>query len=132
MNSIFKKRQGYFLIQLVIISFLIFGIHSYLLYYFATDISFFFPLWHIYLFHFIITALIFTAINYKYVKENTNIFDVFMMGTLSKMIITIIFLLPLLLSDFEEKKPDVINFFIPYFLFLAFEVYSLTALLNKK
>ena len=36
------------------------------------------------------------------------------------------------LSDFEDKQPDVFNFFIPYFLFLFFEVYSLTRFLQKK
>lgn len=131
MTDTFKKRQSSFLLQLIFASLIIYAIHSYLLYYFTTDIYFFFPIWHIYLFHFIVTALIFTVINYKYVKENTNIFNIFMLGTLVKMIITIVFLLPLLLSDFEDKKPDVINFFIPYFLFLSFEVFSLTALLKK-
>jgi hypothetical protein len=47
------------------------------------------------------------------------------------MTVAILFLLPLLLSDFENKQPDVFNFFIPYFLYLFFEVYSVTKFLQK-
>jgi hypothetical protein len=47
------------------------------------------------------------------------------------MILAIMFLLPILLSDFENKQPDVFNFFIPYFLFLFFEVFALTRFLQK-
>ncbi len=131
MNEIFKKRQTSFIIQLIVASVLLFGIHSYLLHYFASDTSFFFPVWQIYVFHIIVTFLLFTVINYKYSKGSTQIFNTFMVSTFLKMILAILFLLPLLLSDFENKQPDVFNFFIPYFLFLFFEVYTLTAFLGK-
>jgi len=52
--------------------------------------------------------------------------------TLLKMILAIVFLLPVFLSETENKQPDVFNFFIPYFLYLFFEVYSLTTFLQKK
>ena len=131
MNEIFKKRQTSFVIKLLIVSGLLFGIHSYLLHYFAGDTAFFFPVWQVYAFHIIVTFLLFTVINYKYSKGNTQIFNTFMVSTFLKMILAILFLLPLLLSDFENKQLDVFNFFIPYFLFLFFEVYTLTAFLSK-
>ena len=131
MNEIFKKRQITFIIQLIVASGLLYGIHSYLLHYFAGDTSFFFPIWQIYTFHIIVTFLLFTIINYKYSKGSTQIFNTFMVSTFLKMILAILFLLPLLMSDFENKQPDVFNFFIPYFLFLFFEVYTLTAFLSK-
>lgn len=131
MNEIFKKRQTSFIIQLVVVSALLFGIHSYFLHYFAGETSFFFPVWQVYVFHIIVTFLLFTVINYKYSKGQTQIFNTFMASTFLKMILAIFFLLPLLMSDFENKQPDVFNFFIPYFLFLFFEVYTLTAFLSK-
>ncbi|MEY8870670.1 MULTISPECIES: hypothetical protein [Flavobacteriaceae] len=131
MNSAFKSRQLSFLVQNIIFTLVLFGLHSYLLSYFATDISFFFPVWQIYVFHFVITTLLYTVINYKYSSGKTEVFNVFMMSTFLKMILAIVFLLPLLLSDKENRQPDVFNFFIPYFLYLFFEVFSLTKFLQK-
>jgi CDP-diglyceride synthetase len=132
MNEAFKKRQINFLIQLAVISLIFFGIHSYLLYYFAKDFVFFFPLWQVYTFLFVITLLLYSVVNYKFSNGKSEIFNTFMVSTFLKMILAIVFLLPLLLSNQEEKQPDVFNFFIPYFLYLFFEVFSLTKFLQKK
>ena len=131
MNTIFKKRQSSFLIKLLFFTLVLFAIHSYLVHYFAESI-YFFPLWQIYAFHVLITFAIYGIVNYKHSEGKTQVFNLFMVTTLLKMIIAIIFLLPLLLSNFENKKPDVFNFFIPYFCFLAFEVYFIINLLNNK
>lgn len=132
MNQAFKSREFSFLLQNLAVSLVIFGIHSYLISYLATDFDFFFPLWQIYLFHFVVTTILYTIINYKYSNGKTDIFNTFMVITFLKMTLAIVFLLPLLLSDFENKQPDVFNFFIPYFLYLFFEVYSVTQFLQKK
>ena len=100
----FKKRQIAFLLQLVGVSVLLFAIHSYLLYYFAKEITFFFPLWKIYTFHLIITLALYTIVNYRFSSGKKDIFN---------------------------KQPDVFNFFIPYFLYLFFEVFALTKFLQK-
>jgi uncharacterized membrane protein YcgQ (UPF0703/DUF1980 family) len=110
----------------------LFAIHSYLLAHLAENIHFIIPLWQIYIFHFVVTTLLYTVINYKYSKGKTEIFNTFMGFTLLKMVLAILFLLPVFLSETENKQPDVFNFFIPYFLFLFFEVYSLTSFLQKK
>jgi len=115
MNKAFKKRQISFLVQILLISIALFGLHNYLLFYFGKEISLFFPIWHIYIFHLIITTILYTLINYRYSTGRMNVFNLFMGATFLKMIIAILFLLPLLLSDFENKQPDVFNFFIPYF-----------------
>lgn len=127
----FKKRQVVFLLQLIGISALLFAIHSYLLYHFASDMTFFFPIWQIYTFHLVITLLLFTIINYRYSSGKKDIFNLFMAMTIIKMVLAILFLLPLILSDFKSKQPDVFNFFIPYFLYLFFEVFALTKFLQK-
>jgi len=127
----FKKRQITFLLQLIGVTVLLLGIHGYLLYYFAKDTTFFFPVWQIYIFHLIITLALYTIINYRFSSGKTDIFNLFMVMTFLKMTLAILFLLPLLLSDFENKQPDVFNFFIPYFLYLFFEVFTLTKFLQK-
>jgi len=133
MNTAFKKRQAKFFIQLLVLSLTIVGVHSYLLHYFADNMLFFFPLWQVYIFHVIVTTVLYSIINYRYSSGKTDVFNIFMIATFLKMTLAIVFLLPLLLSDsFENKQPDVFNFFIPYFLYLFFEVYSLTLFLQKK
>ncbi|MDP5081471.1 MAG: hypothetical protein NWP87_02360 [Winogradskyella sp.] len=127
----FKKRQISFLLQLVGISVLLFAIHSYLMFYFVKGIAFFFPLWHIYTFHLIVTLILYTIINYRFSSGKTDIFNLFMLMTFFKMALAILFLLPLILSELENKQPDVFNFFIPYFLYLFFEVFALTKFLQK-
>ncbi len=132
MNSLFKTRQVNFLLQITILTLVLWGIHSYLLSYFGSELKLFFPIWQIYVFHFAITMLLYTIINYRYSNGKTEIFNLFMGSTFMKMILAIVFLLPLLLSDFDKKQPDVFNFFIPYFLYLFFEVFSITTFLQKK
>jgi hypothetical protein len=127
----FKKRQILFLLQLSGVSVLLFAIHSYLWYHFAKEITLFFPIWQIYTFHLIITLVLYTIINYRFSSGKKDIFNLFMVMTFFKMALAILFLLPLILSDFENKQPDVFNFFIPYFLYLFFEVFALTKFLQK-
>lgn len=132
MNTDFRNRQISFLFQIILISLVLFGVHQYILYYFAASFAFFFPLWHIYAFHILVAVFIYTLINYRFSKGNTEIFTLFMGVTLVKMILAILFLLPLLLSDFQKKQPDVFNFFIPYFIYLFLEVFFVTKFLQKK
>lgn len=131
MTSNFKSRQLEFLFQILVLSAVLWGIHSYILSYFATELTLFFPVWHIYAFHLGVTTLFYTIINYRFSKGQKNIFILFMGCTLAKMLLAILFLLPLILSDLERKQPDVFNFFIPYFIYLGFEVYAITKFLSK-
>lgn len=130
MNTIFKKRQISFLIRLSVLTLILFAVHSYVLHYFFSE-TLFFPIWHIYVFLFIVTFLVYTLINYRFSIKKTEVFNPFMMATLLKMMLAIIFLLPLILSDFENKKPDVLNFFILYFIYLGFEVFSISNFLQN-
>ncbi|WP_045470700.1 hypothetical protein [Winogradskyella sp. PG-2] len=127
----FKKRQIVFLLQLIGITVVLFGVHSYLLHHFAKETIFFFPVWQIYAFHVFVTSIFYTIINYRFSSGKKDIFNLFMVLTFLKMVLAILFLLPLFLSDLENKQPDVFNFFIPYFLYLFFEVFSLTKFLQK-
>ncbi len=132
MSKEFARREASFLITNLLLSLILFGAHWYLLQAFAPGINLFFPLWQIYLFHFIVTTLFYTLINFKNSQGSDQIFMLFMIATFVKMILSIVFLLPLILGDFENKQPDVFNFFIPYFLYLFFEVIMITKFLQKK
>jgi hypothetical protein len=131
MNDIFKNREANFLIKLLGLSALLFGTHSYLNFHFAKEAVLFFPLWHIYLFHIITVVIIYSLINYRESIGKTEVFNAFILGMLLKMILTIVFLLPWILSKPEQKGVDLANFFIPYFIFLSFEVFSVVKMLQK-
>jgi hypothetical protein len=132
MQPEFKSRQVSFLLSCVLLTVVLLAMHGYLIYYLAKDVKFFFPIFHVYLFHFLTTTLIYTVINYRFSKGKKDVFNLFLGSTFVKMGLAILFLLPLILSDFEKKQPDVFNFFIPYFLYLFFEVIFITKLLNEK
>ena len=85
MNQAFKSRQLSFLVQNIIFTLVVFAIHAYLVSYFADSSAFFFPLWQIYTFHFVITTLLYTVINYKYSNGKKDIFNTFMVSTFLKM-----------------------------------------------
>lgn len=130
MSNSFWKEQKAFLFKLVLFSLVLGGTHFYLFDSFFSNLSIFFPLWKIYAFNIIAVLLIFTVINYRYSNGKKMVFNTFMIGTLLKMVLAILFLLPLLLSDMESNKADIINFFVPYFFFLGFEIYCLSAYLK--
>jgi hypothetical protein len=48
------------------------------------------------------------------------------------MVLAIVFLLPLFFGKSENNKVEVINFFAVYFVFLAFEVFTITRLIAKE
>lgn len=132
MNEVFKKRQLSFLLKLGLFTLILFAVHIYLFQNFFSETTLFFPIWHIYIYHVVSVLLIYTVINYRYSNGKTDIFNLFMGGTLLKMVLAFLFLLPMLLSDLESKKPDVMNFFLSYFCFLAFEIYNVVFFLNKE
>ena len=129
--EVFKKRQVSFSLQLIVLTLVLLVTHSYLHHYFSNSNVLFFPIWQLYAFHVFVTTAMYSIINYKYSFGQKEIFNLFMGMTLLKMILSILFLLPLFLSDFEAKRADIFNFFVPYFFFLFFEIFSLTKLLQN-
>lgn len=126
------KTQLIFFVKLTLVTLLLFAIHSYLIHFFFNFVELILPLWLIYVFNFILVFIIFSIINFRYKTGKTDVFNVFMLGTLLKMVLILVFFLPIILSDQENKTLDTLNFFIPYFIFLAFEVYSISKFLVKK
>jgi len=105
--------------------------------YFAVDQlneshTFFYSTWFIYLFHFLITFSIFMAL--AVVKKYNAVYTgyAFLACSLIKMMASVIFLIPLIKMEDISKLPDVIAFFIPYFLYLFLETYFALKLINSK
>ncbi len=132
MNSLFLKREVIFLVLLLLFTLLLFGIHWYISFHFIEEVKLIIPLYAIYGFHFITVLIVYTIVNYKHATGKTQIFPLFMGATLFKMILCIVFLLPVLLKPNENATLEVFNFFIPYFLFLAFEIINITLFLKEK
>tara|TARA_R110002072_G_scaffold235697_9_gene393410 strand:+ start:4434 stop:4832 length:399 start_codon:yes stop_codon:yes gene_type:complete len=132
MNPLFLKREVTFVMLLLLFTLLLFAIHWYISFHFFEDVELILPLYAIYGFHFITVLIVYTIVNFKHAAGKTQIFPLFMGATLLKMILCIVFLLPVLLKPNENAILEVFNFFIPYFLYLAFEIVNITLFLKEK
>ncbi|MBT8309544.1 MAG: hypothetical protein HKO72_01585 [Flavobacteriaceae bacterium] len=118
-----------FLIKLVVFSLLLWATHYYILeQFFEGDLQI--PLWLIYAFNFVMVFLVFSALRY-YSDKGKDMLKLFLSFTGLKMVLAIVLLLPLFLKKSEHAQLEVFNFFIPYFLFLTFEIFSLNNFLQK-
>ncbi|MGO3706687.1 MAG: hypothetical protein ACTJGD_02165 [Mesonia hippocampi] len=86
----------------------------------------------IYGFHFILTLVAYVALHYINLHFPDKVGFTFMGFSIFKMFACIVFLLPLLLSEKENKIIDVLLFFIPYFLFLSLEAIYAFKLVNNQ
>lgn len=124
------KEATSFIIKLIGFAVLLFAIHYYILSQFF-DGTLHFPIWTIYVFNAVLVFLVFTIISYKNKQGSKKMYQLFLSLTILKMILAIVFLLPLFLGKSEHAQLEVINFFIPYFIFLGFEIFSLNKFLQK-
>lgn len=98
------KKQIIFFFKLLVLTLFVFGIHYYTFFSFFSEIELGLPLWLVYAVHFVLVYAIFTIINYRYRKGKTEIFNVFMVGTILKMVLVIFFFTSL--NSFRSKKQD--------------------------
>lgn len=132
MNPKFLKREANFLLFLLLFTLLLSAIHWYVSFHFFDEVDLILPLYAIYGFHFLTVLIVFSIVNFKFSKGKKQIFSLFMGATLLKMILCIVFLLPVLLKPNENATLEVFNFFIPYFLYLAFEIVNITLFLKEE
>lgn len=92
---------------------------------------FYYSVWNIYVFHFIVTLIILSAL-YLVSKKAPNYTGFAFLGfILLKMVAAIVFLIPLIKMKNVSKIPDFISFFIPYFLYLFVEIALALRLLRQ-
>lgn len=113
-----------FFLKLTGFTLLLFAVHFYVFYLFFPETDLYFPLWGIYAFNAVLVFIVYSFISYKTAKRNQKIYNLFLMLTMAKMALAIIFLLPLFVGKSAHQVTEVVNFFIPYFCFLAFEIFS--------
>ena len=119
-----------FVLKLAGFSVLLFLIHFYIINQFFTG-TLYFAIWTIYVFNAILVLLVYSVIIYKINQGARKIYQLFLGLTIVKMGLAVIFLLPLFFGKSDHAQLEVINFFIPYFLFLAFEILSLNKLQHR-
>ena len=124
------KEVSRFLISLLVFTVILFGIHYYILSQFFEG-NLYFPIWMIYAFNAVLVFIVFSIIRYKAQQKSDKLYQLFLGLTIGKMALAIVFLLPLFFEKSEHSQLEVINFFIPYFLYLGFEIFSLNKFLQK-
>ncbi len=109
-----------YLIQYLITAFLLEGVDLY------------YPVYAIYLFHFLATLIIYFILILVYNNFQDKTGFAFMGASLLKMLAAVLFLLPMLLSNSANPFANLLSFFIPYFMFLVFETFYAVKLINVK
>ncbi|MEM7380381.1 MAG: hypothetical protein AAF361_04190 [Bacteroidota bacterium] len=124
------KDISFFLLRLVLFSLILLAVHYYILIQFFSG-ELYFPLWTIYCFNAAMAFGVYSALRYYSEVQPQNILRIFLLLTLLKMVLAVVFLLPLFLKKSDHVQLEVFNFFIPYFLFLIFEIFGLSKFLQK-
>ena len=125
-----ERNNVSFILKLLGFTVILFGLHFYiLLQFFEGALSI--PLWLIYAFNAIMVFIVVSAIKHQSKDKDKNILNLFLILTGVKMVLILILLLPLFLKKSDHTVLEVCNFFIPYFLFLTFEIFSLNKFLQK-
>ena len=89
-----KEIKG-FIIKLIIFALIVCGIHCFIFHILFPEILLFIPIWTIYLFNGLLVLTIFCYLNYKVGKGSTKGYSIFLVLTLVKMALSLVFLLPL-------------------------------------
>ena len=90
---------------------------------FIYEIYFIIPLWKIYVFNTALVLVTFLTIKIL-IKTKINLLFSFVIASLNKMLLTIIFVYPIIHFD-GDRDGLILTFFIIYFIFLFFEIKSL-------
>lgn len=127
MNS--KHIKLYF--KVAAIALVAMGVHYYVLSVVMPEAIFLIPIWSIYAFNAVMVAAIIGIVIYYAAKKSEKLFYIFLAYTLLKMLLAVVFLLPLFVQESAYETAEVANFFIPYFGFLVLEVFTLFDFLKK-
>jgi hypothetical protein len=119
-------------IKLIGFAVLLWGIHYYIFLNFFSEVSLYLPLWSIYVFNAVTVCIVYVIINYKVSRGSEKGYNMFLMLTIGKMALAVVFLLPLISGKSTVPITEAINFFIPYFVFLTYEIIALNKFLKNQ
>jgi hypothetical protein len=126
------KKEFQFIVYFLFFIFFIGAIQHYVIRFLFPDLKFYYATIQIYIFQLIATFVVCTFVFYV----NKVFFDktgfAFIAATFIKMMACILFLFPFIQSDINNKVPDVIMFFIPYFIFLLFDTIFAVRLMKEQ
>ncbi len=125
-----NKSISNFILKLLGFSLALFALHHYVLMQFF-DGELVLPLWIIYTFNALMVFVVYSVLNHFSKDKNKDMLKLFLSLTIVKMGLVIVLLLPLFLKKSDHTQLEVFNFFIPYFLYLGFEIFSLNKFLQK-
>mgnify|MGYP001027000903 CR=1 FL=1 len=106
-----------FTIKLLGFSLLLCGIHYYIYLNFYSEIDLYLPIWGIYVFNLILVLLVFAIINNQVATDDSKVYNTFLVLTIAKMALAIVFLLPIFLGKSGNAIAEVINFLLHIFFF---------------
>ncbi len=127
-----NKELRNFVIKLIGFAVLLWGIHYYIFLNFFSEVSLYLPLWSIYVFNAVTVCIVYVIINYKVSRGSEKGYNLFLMLTIGKMALAVVFLLPLISIKSTVPITEAINFFIPYFVFLTYEIIALNKFLKNQ
>lgn len=127
------KVHPYFFIPLyvILLTAVLFGLQSAIIGALENSFVFYYPVWKIYIFHFVVTVIILSALYIVSKKLPNYVGYVFMGFILFKMTAAVIFLIPLIKMEGGSKVPDFVSFFVPYFIYLFMEILITLKLLKQ-
>ncbi|PHR73171.1 MAG: hypothetical protein COA67_03115 [Lutibacter sp.] len=115
----------------LIFTIILYCLHKYFQHFFFKDVELYHPIYTIYLFLFLSLVGLFYFIIKAAIEKPDTIFTTFAVGSLMKSAIAVLFFLPLFFKETPNLDYTVFNFFIPYFLFLFFEIYLIIKLFKR-
>ncbi len=116
---------------LITLSLVLYIVHFIVVNKLLNEYSYFYPVYTIYFFLIVVTSLIVVTILVIHKNYNDKTGFAFLAFSILKMLLVVIFLIPLITSDLTNKVPDILSFFIPYFIFLTLETVYILNLINK-
>lgn len=127
-----NNTAGSYVIQLFGLTGVLLAIHYYIFLNFFDDLQLYLPIWSIYVFNAVLVLAVFGIVWYQVSKGSQKAYQIFLSLTGVKMLLALIFLLPIFMGKSAHPQAEVINFFLPYFCFLAFEIVALNKFLQKQ
>jgi len=120
-----------FLAFLILVTLVLYFFHEFIIDNYVGQTTFELTTISIYLFHFFtvfVSYLLLVIVNNYFFSLTGSAFLAF---GIIKMALSVFFLFPVIQSDSVDKVPDVLSFFIPFFIYLFLETIFSISLLNS-
>lgn len=127
-----KQNLLNFIKYLVLFTLITAGLQYLLIAFVLEPQQYYYNTFSIYAFLFFITLLLYLAILYIHSVFSEYTGYAFMASSFFKMLLSVLFLLPIIRGDDRSYIADVVAFFVPYFLYLFFETFFVVELLKDK